>query len=180
MIDVDNDAPPAPMFDGTQPCASVDPDLWFPAKGQSSNVAKAICATCPFREPCLEWGLKYEREGVWGGLSSVQRAQARRARGIEVIDLTPPLVETVNGVGSHTSGPTHGTAGGARWHHRHKVAVCDECRDYERRRQRHRSARPTVTDDDARHGTAAGFYAGCKCDPCRDAANKARRLRGRL
>jgi WhiB family redox-sensing transcriptional regulator len=36
--------------------------------------AKAICATCPVREPCLAYALRIrEPHGIWGGLSEAER-----------------------------------------------------------------------------------------------------------
>ncbi len=59
----------------------VDPDLFFPAQGESLAQAKAICAGCPVRQPCLEFALE-QREvfGVWGGLSERERRTLRRDR----------------------------------------------------------------------------------------------------
>jgi WhiB family transcriptional regulator, redox-sensing transcriptional regulator len=38
--------------------------------------AKAICAKCPVRQPCLEWALNtQEPYGVWGGYSELERKQ---------------------------------------------------------------------------------------------------------
>ena len=38
--------------------------------------AKAICADCPVRLPCLEWALEIrEPHGVWGGYSELERKQ---------------------------------------------------------------------------------------------------------
>jgi WhiB family redox-sensing transcriptional regulator len=38
--------------------------------------AKAICATCPVRTPCLEWALAVrEPYGVWGGYGELERKQ---------------------------------------------------------------------------------------------------------
>lgn len=40
--------------------------------------AKAICATCMVRQPCLEYALaNNERYGVWGGLTDVERRALR-------------------------------------------------------------------------------------------------------
>ena len=44
--------------------------------------AKAICATCGVRKPCLEYALRIrEPHGIWGGLNEVERKAllARRA-----------------------------------------------------------------------------------------------------
>ena len=36
--------------------------------------AKAICATCPVRGPCLDYALRIrEQHGIWGGLNEVER-----------------------------------------------------------------------------------------------------------
>ena len=36
--------------------------------------AKAICATCAVREPCLSYALRIrEPHGIWGGLSEAER-----------------------------------------------------------------------------------------------------------
>ncbi len=38
--------------------------------------ARAICAACPARQPCLEWALATgEPYGVWGGTSESERKQ---------------------------------------------------------------------------------------------------------
>jgi WhiB family redox-sensing transcriptional regulator len=41
--------------------------------------AKAICASCPVRQSCLEYSLSArEREGVWGGLTERERRRIVR------------------------------------------------------------------------------------------------------
>ena len=36
--------------------------------------AKAICANCPVREPCLAYALRIrEPHGIWGGMSEAER-----------------------------------------------------------------------------------------------------------
>lgn len=55
-------------------CKEVDPDAFFPEKGQSDKKAKRICRQCTVRDKCLEYALKYdERHGVWGGMSERER-----------------------------------------------------------------------------------------------------------
>ncbi|MFI8434772.1 WhiB family transcriptional regulator [Streptomyces sp. NPDC079020] len=68
-------------------CREEDPDLFFPigstgpALVQTAD-AKAVCANCPVREPCLRWALENGQDsGVWGGLGEDERrALKRRAR----------------------------------------------------------------------------------------------------
>jgi len=60
-------------------CAQVDPDLFFPDKGDSPRQAKRICAGCEVRADCLAEALdRGERWGVWGGLSERERRALRR------------------------------------------------------------------------------------------------------
>lgn len=55
-------------------CRGVDPDLFFPQRGESLDPARAICATCPVRVDCLEEALARKEEfGVWGGMSTGER-----------------------------------------------------------------------------------------------------------
>ncbi|MEW6153537.1 MAG: WhiB family transcriptional regulator [Actinomycetota bacterium] len=43
--------------------------------------AKAICATCPVRRPCLDYALRIrEPHGIWGGLNELERKQLIPAR----------------------------------------------------------------------------------------------------
>ena len=36
--------------------------------------AKAICVTCPVRQPCLDYAIRIrEPHGIWGGLSESER-----------------------------------------------------------------------------------------------------------
>lgn len=60
-------------------CAEVDPDAFFPEKGESTRSAKAICRRCLVRVECLRSALANdERFGVWGGLSDRERRRLRR------------------------------------------------------------------------------------------------------
>lgn len=58
-------------------CREVDPDLWFPERGdaEARKAAVRICATCPVVEPCREAGAG--QLGIWGG-------QTERERGVQV------------------------------------------------------------------------------------------------
>lgn len=59
-------------------CRGVDPDLFFPERGQDTEPAKAVCRTCPVIDECLDHALRNgEKRGVWGGTSERQRRQMR-------------------------------------------------------------------------------------------------------
>lgn len=65
-------------------CRGVNPDVFFPDKGQSVARARAICARCPVRDACLEYALaagsNHVDVGVWGGTTTRERRQIRNAR----------------------------------------------------------------------------------------------------
>ncbi len=67
-------------------CRHTAPDLFFPVGSTGQAVeqiaaAKAVCARCPVREPCLEFALlTHQDAGVWGGTSEDERRAIRRAQ----------------------------------------------------------------------------------------------------
>ena len=45
------------------------------------EAAKAICATCPVREECLQWALPVPSlDGIWGGTTPLERRRLRNPR----------------------------------------------------------------------------------------------------
>jgi WhiB family redox-sensing transcriptional regulator len=43
-------------------------------KEEREERAKAICATCPVRRPCLDYAISIrEPHGIWGGLNELER-----------------------------------------------------------------------------------------------------------
>jgi WhiB family redox-sensing transcriptional regulator len=61
-------------------CTQVDPEFWFPEKGESGREAKAVCARCEVRAECLSHALSHaELLGVWGGTSERARRRMRLA-----------------------------------------------------------------------------------------------------
>lgn len=65
-------------------CRETDAAVFFPPptferkadREAREEKAKAVCAACPVRVPCLEWALSVEEPfGVWGGHSEAERRQ---------------------------------------------------------------------------------------------------------
>jgi len=78
MSDIDADGLPAWTAFGA--CAGEDPELFFADDDEAADEARAICATCPVRRPCLEHAIsRGERYGIWGGMDL--RERRRHARG---------------------------------------------------------------------------------------------------
>ena len=74
-------------FDGAR-CYGADPNLWFPTIGQTVTAAKAICngddnnPPCPALDDCAYYATfvrPVKEEGVWGGLTRLERRALRRA-----------------------------------------------------------------------------------------------------
>ena len=63
----------------------VSPDTWFPEPGETDKLetAHAICASCPVRNACFEWSLRFPNHvvtGIWGGRGTRARQTARTQR----------------------------------------------------------------------------------------------------
>jgi WhiB family transcriptional regulator, redox-sensing transcriptional regulator len=75
-------------------CKGQDVNKWFPLLGaeftreeikqaqRDAQEAKSICFKCPMVEPCLEYALRHEPLGIWGGKSEAERAFIRAERNI--------------------------------------------------------------------------------------------------
>lgn len=72
-------------------CQGMGDYLFFPEGGpgvdgrnhkkELTEMAKKLCASCPVRQICLDAALERdEREGIWGGLTGLQRARITNAR----------------------------------------------------------------------------------------------------
>ena len=65
-------------------CRDEPPNLFFPSDGAGVDVARQLCATCPVKEPCLEYALRNRIDhGVWGGTSERERRRILRQRRLE-------------------------------------------------------------------------------------------------
>lgn len=59
-------------------CRGMNPDMFFPERGDDARDAKAVCARCPVTADCLEWALTApEKDGIWGGTSGKDRKKMR-------------------------------------------------------------------------------------------------------
>jgi WhiB family redox-sensing transcriptional regulator len=67
-------------------CMGVDPDLFFPERGESVKEAKEVCATCIVKQRCLEYALdNNEKFGIWGGSSERERRRMRKQRALNKV-----------------------------------------------------------------------------------------------
>jgi WhiB family transcriptional regulator, redox-sensing transcriptional regulator len=63
-------------------CREVDPNLFYPEVGESTEPAKRVCRGCPVLEQCRQEVLTLnpnrDRDGVVAGLSERERRRLRR------------------------------------------------------------------------------------------------------
>jgi WhiB family redox-sensing transcriptional regulator len=45
-------------------------------------LGKTICSGCSVRQQCLEWAVRHEAHGLWGGMTPRERMLIRRKRNI--------------------------------------------------------------------------------------------------
>ena len=70
-------------------CRDEVPARFFPSDGVGVDHARRICATCPVREPCLEYALEQRIDhGVWGGASERERRRILKRRRLEAAEAT--------------------------------------------------------------------------------------------
>lgn len=68
-------------------CRNEDPELFFPIGDTGPALtqieqAKNVCRRCPVTEECLRWALETgQDDGVWGGLSEIERRTLKRRAG---------------------------------------------------------------------------------------------------
>jgi len=76
-------------------CSGKDVQLWFPSikkggmnpsekkqKIANDTYVAQVCGGCKVQEHCLEYSLRHEPFGTWGGKNESQRADIRNKRGI--------------------------------------------------------------------------------------------------
>ena len=105
-------------------CAGQDLSLFFPESGVGSAGLK-ICAKCPAKDECLEYALKHEEFGIYGGTTAAERKKMRKRLNIQLID---PMTLSIR-IPDH---PFCGTEYGYQRAHRrarqgYPSVKCDEC-----------------------------------------------------
>jgi WhiB family redox-sensing transcriptional regulator len=62
-------------------CKGLDVNLFFPGRGDTRGLhaAQKICASCPSRQPCLQYALDqpFTLQGIFGGASERERRRIR-------------------------------------------------------------------------------------------------------
>lgn len=73
---------------GVAPCEQW-PDAFHPTLGdvEAIRAARALCGECPIKAQCAQYGIKWENQGIYGGLTGFDRAVIRnklRSSGVSI------------------------------------------------------------------------------------------------
>jgi WhiB family redox-sensing transcriptional regulator len=117
MRDLERDpAPPTEpwMTNPNRNCAGIDPNVFFPGKGDSLGLARAIsvCHGCPTKAECLSYAIRYNQPGVWGGQSREARKRENARRTVM------PMTAS-----------DHGTPSGYQKHRYRGEEPCSQCKE---------------------------------------------------
>lgn len=69
-----------PAWQADAACRGIDPAAFFPERGQSTEPAKALCATCPTFDACAAYAVDIgARHGIWAGEGGRRKRTAEAA-----------------------------------------------------------------------------------------------------
>lgn len=114
-------------------CRGVDPNLMVPEKSDLGAIqtAKEICATCPVKTECRDYGLEMHRQvdldGVFGGLSKIERLRILRQENLPRRRYSPARPNNSYRIDDHLLKPC-GTVSAYQRHLRRKEPPCNACR----------------------------------------------------
>jgi WhiB family redox-sensing transcriptional regulator len=65
-------------------CREIGIELFYPEEGGSGtdiySYSRTICGRCVVKKECLEWAVRHEDHGMWGGTTPSERRKIRRQR----------------------------------------------------------------------------------------------------
>lgn len=64
-------------------CRGIPVARFYPESGEPFR-HRDVCGNCPIQPKCLDWGLRHEGFGVWGGKSQRELASIRQEQGITI------------------------------------------------------------------------------------------------
>jgi WhiB family redox-sensing transcriptional regulator len=79
-------------------CRGIDTEIFYPTQDkfdliEERYITEKLCAGCPVKEACLEWGLAHERYGIWGGTTPFRRRSMRKARRWQLNEIALPFTQ---------------------------------------------------------------------------------------
>lgn len=70
-------------------CRGMDTKEFYPARGTYARVSIAVttCGVCEVSGECLEFALRFNENGVWGGTSARERRAIRKERKSNIVKI---------------------------------------------------------------------------------------------
>jgi len=75
-------------------CREVGTEFFYPDSENDSDTSiyafgKKICSGCEVKQACLDWAVKHEGYGLWGGATPRDRMAIRRTLNIKLESIIP-------------------------------------------------------------------------------------------
>jgi len=67
-------------------CFNSGLNFYSPSMGDV-HLCKQFCHSCPLEQECLDYALRYESYGIWGGMTERERVKERRKRRIPLLNV---------------------------------------------------------------------------------------------
>jgi len=82
-------------------CRGIDPELFFPKSSSREDKARTeqaldYCARCEVRDDCLDYALRYEEFGTWGGKTEEDRGRILLERKREASKRVHPTAQAMD------------------------------------------------------------------------------------
>jgi WhiB family redox-sensing transcriptional regulator len=100
------DKPPRyPNTTGFEPCATTDPELFFPERSnqylKQTAIAKSLCRTCPVMFECAEYAIGTDVSGIWGATDEKERRLIQKQRQIQPFPFIKLLASVFDQLGGN-------------------------------------------------------------------------------
>ncbi len=75
-------------------CREVGSEFFFPEEGKETDTSiysfgKMVCSGCEVKKECLDWAVRHEGFGLWGGATPRERMFIRRKLNIQLESIIP-------------------------------------------------------------------------------------------
>jgi len=75
-------------------CREVGTEFFYPEDGKENDTsiysfARKICSGCEVKQACLDWGIRHEGYGMWGGMTPRERMAIRKKLNITLESIIP-------------------------------------------------------------------------------------------
>jgi hypothetical protein len=75
-------------------CKEVGTEFFYPSEDNERDTSvyvlgKMICSGCRVRRECLDWGVRHESHGLWGGKTPRERLKIRNQMNITLESIIP-------------------------------------------------------------------------------------------